>query len=237
MNHPSASPPRRLLGLVLAGLLIASGCSDGNTDAPGNDRESELEANARAASVNVNLTDLPEGYVAVPRAGEEAGDASIPGCVEGIPEDPVAEAASPTFVLQTDADASPIFLASGTTVLSGPEEAQRAFESLRAEPVVRCLSDFLDDAFAGLLPTAASDTSLNLAFDPAFPSDLGSNSLRLTGDAMLAEEDGTPLPVSASLVFVQTGDLLTSLVFGGVRQPFPMETAEALATTVAQRQS
>ena len=235
MNHPSASPPRRLLGLVLAGLLIASGCSDGNTDAPGNDRDSELEANARAASVNVNLTDLPEGYVAVPRSGEEAGDASIPGCVEGIPEDPVAEAASPTFVLQTDA--SLIFLASGTAVLSGPEEAQRAFDSLRAEPVVRCLSDFLDDAFAGLLPTAASDISLNLTFDPAFPSDLGSNSLRLTGDAMLAEEDGTPLPVSASLVFVQTGDMLTSLVFGGVRQPFPMETAETLATTVAQRQS
>ncbi len=235
MNHPSASPPRRLLGLVLAGLLIASGCSDGNTDAPGNDGDSELEANARAASVNVNLTDLPEGYVALPRSGEEAGDASIPGCVEGIPKDPVAEAASPTFVLQTDARL--IFLASGTTVLSGPEEAQRAFDSLRAEPVVSCLSDFLDDAFAGLLPTAASDTSLNLAFDPTFPSDLGSNSLRLTGDAMLAEDDGTPLPVSASLVFVQTGDILTSLVFGGVREPFPMETAETLATTVAQRQS
>jgi hypothetical protein len=219
---------------ALCGLLVAAGCSD-DEPAPAVIESTELEANARAAAVNVGLADLPEGYVAVARSGEDDSGASIPGCVEGIQEATVAEAASPTFGRQTGAGLT--FLASGTSVLSSPEAAERLFASLRAEPVVTCLSTFLDDAFANLLPTATSDDPLDLALDPAFPADLGSNNLRLTGEAMLAREDGTLLPVSASLVFIQTGDILSSLVFGGVREPFPIETAQSLATALAMRQS
>lgn len=235
MNLRSTGPGPRLAALALCGLLSASGCSDsegGGEEAP----DAELEASARAAAVNLQLTDLPEGYVALPAAddGGQRDNAALDACVENLDDVTVAEADSPTFGLQAGG-AGVRFVASETSVLSDSAPAERLLSSVTEEPVLECLSRDLGEVLGSILPGAAAEAELTLAPDPGFP-DLGAGSVHLTGSATFVRGDEAPVSFATSLVFVQTGDILSVVLFGSVAEPFPAETIRSLATTVAERQ-
>lgn len=211
-----------------------TGCSDTEGGDGGGDEEAALAANARAAAVNVQLTDLPEGYVAIPPSNEEQGGSAIlDGCVEDLDEVTVAEADSPTF--QTDAGLR--FVASQTAILSDPEAAERLLSSLQDPTVLECLSEDLGEVLAGILPGTTTETDLTLAPDPDLP-DVGDRSVLLTGRAIFSREGAeVPVPFTASLAFIQTDEVLTVLLFGGITEPFPPDTRRDLTTAIADRQA
>jgi hypothetical protein len=184
----------------------------------------------------VSLSDLPEGFAAVPRSdgddGDDGDDAPLEDCVEGVDDVSIANAGSPIFRLQSDASLR--FVVSETSILSDPDEGQRLIDSIQEEPVLDCLSDRLGDVF---LPEATTETPLVLAPDPGFP-EIGERRLRLAGSATFTNDSAPgPITVTTSLVFVQTEDALSVLVFGGILEPFPADTAQDLAVAVAERQS
>jgi hypothetical protein len=220
--------------MALAALILASGCADGDGTGANDAPASPLEANARAAATNVGLTDLAPGYAAILRSEEDDDGAPTRQCVDTGVETAIAEVVSPTFALQADSRVT--FVESETTVLSDPAQAKLHLSSVREQPVISCLSGRLDEEFAGLLPSATSDTPLALALDPTFLPNLGDDSFALSGEALLILEDGTRASISTALIFVQTGDTVTSLVVGGLYEPFPPETARSLAATIAERQ-
>jgi len=227
-------PRSRFLALVAVSALLTGACSDGGGDG-GGDGESEVAANARAAAVNIGLTDLPEGYGAVPPQ-QDPGDQPSPlqGCVEDL-GGTVTSASSPTFRLQTNESLR--FVASQTAILADPGTAEELLDIVPEAPTLTCLSERLGAGFAQLLPRTTTEAPLTLAADGDFPG-VGETSLRLAGDAVLAREGAeAPISVSSSLVLVRTGDTFTVLVFGGVLEPFPIELQRSLATTVADRQA
>lgn len=236
MNPPSARSGSRLAALALCGLL-AAGCSDSEGAGDGDSGESELAANARAAAVNVQLTDLPEGYAAIPASADEQGgdDPTLDGCVEDLGEVTVAEAESPTFRLASDAGITS-FVASETSVLSDPEPAERLIASVQEPPILDCLSRDLGEVLASILPGATAETTLMLAPDPNFP-DVGEASVQLAGSATFTMSDEAAVSISVSLVFLQTNEVLSVLLFGGIPEPFPPETLRSLVNTIANRQS
>ena len=232
MNLPSSRPGPRFVALALCGLLTVTACSDNQGAGGGDDGESELAANARAAAINVSLADLPEGYAAIPPSEEGDEPAPVEGCIDGINDVSVAAASSPIFRLQTDASLH--IVGSKTSILSDPEPAERLLASVQEQSVLACLSERLSEIF---LPNAAAETPLVLAPDLEFP-DVGEQSLRLTGTGTFATESASePLALATSLVFIQTDDAVSVLVFGGIIEPFPSETAQAVAAAVADRQA
>ncbi|HEV2809104.1 MAG TPA: hypothetical protein VGV93_01735 [Acidimicrobiales bacterium] len=234
MNPLPARPSSRLAALVVCGLLSATACSDDGGDDAANGDQGELAANARAAAVNVQLTDLPEGYLAVPPDDTEGNGAMLDGCVEDLDEVTVAEAESPTFQLQSGDGIN--FVASETSVLSDSEPAARLLDSVADQAVLDCLSQDLGEVLSSILPGATTETSLALAPDPDFP-DVGDERVHVTGTATFTRPDEEPISISASLAFVQTDDVLSVLLFGGIREPFPPETLRSVAAAVAERQS
>jgi hypothetical protein len=218
--------------------LVASGCGGGPADGAGGAQSSELQANARAAAVNVSLSDLPEEFVAIPPVSGEGDAAAIDDCVEGVigaAALTVSDVASPTFGVEGSGRLN--FVASRTTILRGAEAAEDLFASLQAEPVVTCLSERLSEVLGDLLPEATPDAPLTLTPDRRFAA-LGNQSVRLAGATTLMPPGPAPaVPVSSSLVLLRTGEVVTLLLFGGVAEPFPPAIAGSLATAVASRQS
>lgn len=215
-------------------LLSVTACSDDRGSDASNGTEGELAANARAAAVNVQLTDLPEGYVAIPPDDAQDDGAMLDGCVEDLGEVTVADAESPTFELQSGDGIH--FLASETSVLSDPEPAERLLASLTDQTVLDCLSRDLGEVLSSILPGATTETSLALAPDPDFP-DVGDERVHLTGTATFTRPGQEPIPITASLTFLQTDEILSVLLFGGIREPLPPETLGTVASTVAERQA
>ena len=235
MNLLPARPSSRLAALVVCCLLGISACDDDQGAGGGDDDGNELAANARAAAVNVQLTDLPEGYVAIPAPeGEQVDNPALDDCVEDMGEFTVADAESPTYRLQSDAGID--FVASETSVLSEPEPAARVLASVTDQPVLDCLSRDLGEVLASILPGATTETPLTLTPDPDFP-DVGGESVRLEGSATFARPGAGPVTLTASLVFLHTDEVLSVVLFGGIGEPFPPETLRALTSAVADRQS
>lgn len=215
-------------------LLTVTACSDDPGGDASNGNEGELAANARAAAVNVQLTDLPEGYVAVPPDDAQDDGAMLDGCVEDLGEVTVADAESPTFQLQSGDGIH--FVASETSVLSDAEPAERLLDSVTDQAVLDCLSRDLGEVLSSILPGATTETSLALAPDPEFP-DVGDERVHVTGTATFTRPGEEPIPIAASLTFLQTDDVLSVLLFGGIREPVPPETLRSVAGTIAERQS
>ena len=220
---------------MVCGLLGVSGCDDDQEAGGGADDGSELAANARVAAVNVQLTDLPEGYVAIPAPdGEEVDNPALDGCVEDLGDDTVADAESPTFRLQSDAGID--FVASETSVLSEAEPAERVLTSVTDQSVLDCLSRDLGEVLASILPGTTTETGLTLTPDPDFP-DVGDESVHLEGSATFTRPGEEPITLTASLVFLQTDEVLSVLLFGGIGEPFPPDALRSLSSAVADRQS
>lgn len=157
----------------------------------------------------------------------------LDGCVEDLGEVTVADADSPTF--QTDAGLR--FVASQTAILTDPEPAERVLSSLQDPPVLECLSEDLGEVLTGIVPGTTTETDLTLAPDPEV-SDVGERSVLLTGSATFSREGAeAPLPFTVSLAFIQTDEVLSVLLFGGIGEPFPPDTLQALTTAVADRQA
>ena len=219
---------------MVCSVLSVTACSDDREDDASNGDQGELAANARAAAVNVQLTDLPEGYVAVPPDDTQGNGAVLDGCVEDLDEVTVADAESPTFQLQSGDGIH--FVASETSVVSDPEPAERLLDSLTDQAVLDCLSRDLEEVLSSILPGATTETTLTLAPDPDFP-DVGDERVHLTGTATFARPGEEPISISASLAFVQTDGVLSVVLFGGIREPFPPETFRSVAAAIAERQS
>lgn len=238
MSCPALRSPFRLAALALCALVGVAGCSDGNDGDGGDAVQSEVAANARAAIINVDLSDLPEGFVAIPTPEEGEGDeepATVEGCVGKIEDVTVADAASPTFRLSSDASLS--FVTSETSILSDADAGDELLDSVQEQPVLDCLSERLGEVFAALLPGATTASPLALTPDPQFP-ELASRSVRLEGEATFVQEDAPdPITVSTSLVLLQTGDALSVLLFGGLPESFDTETLRSVTTAVADRQA
>lgn len=230
--HRALTRPGVRVAVVVLASLSAANCSGGeNAD----DEDHGRSAEVRAASINLQLTDLPEGYVAIPASDGENQEPlqDCPGIFED--DEVVADASSPGFSLQTDASLR--FVTSRTVVLSGTGPSQRALASIRAPGVLACLSERFGEAFARILPQAAPVTALALVPDPALP-ELGGASVGLGGAATFTSEgDTAPITLTTSIIFIQTEDAVSVLLFGGVLEPFPSDIITALATTVADRQS
>ena len=240
MNFRAVRLPFRVAALVLCALLGVAGCSDadGNEDAGENEVQSEVAANARASAINVGLSDLPEEFVAIPAPQDGEGEeepAAVEGCVGQIEDVTVADAASPTFRLSSDASLS--FLTSETSIISDPDAGDELLDAVQEQPVLDCLSDRLGEVFAELLPGATTAIPLALTPDTDFP-ELAGRTVRLAGEATFIREGAPePITVSTSLVLLQTGDALSVLLFGGLPEPFAAETLRSVATAVADRQA
>lgn len=215
-------------------LLSVTACSDDPGSDAGNGDQGELAANARATAVNVQLTDLPEGYVAIPPDDAEGDNAMLDGCVEDLGEVTVADAESPTFRRQSGGGVH--FVASETSVLSDPEPAERLLDSVTDQAVLDCLSGDLGEVLSSILPGATTEATLTLTPDPALP-DVGDERVHLTGTATFTQPGEGSISISASLTFLQTDEVLSVLLFGGIREPFPPETLRSVAGSVAERQS
>lgn len=232
MQRP-ASRPARLVAVVVAGLL-AAGCN-GSETGNGGEEDEQQAADVRAASINLQLTDLPEGYAAIP-APEDDAEARLADC-PGFFEDGsiVADASSPGFASQTDTSLR--FVTSRTAVLSGPGESEQVLASVREPAVLGCLSERFGEAFARIVPETTPAMALALAPDPSLP-ELGGASVGLVGTATFTSDAAPgPITLTTSIVFIQTGEVLSVLLFGGVLEPFPPEAIRALSTTVADRQT
>lgn len=230
--HRSLARPRTaLVGLALSSLL-AAGCSEAEVPTA-----ASRTPEARAAAVNLQLTDLPEGYEAVPIEddGNDEG-VSIETCVDAADETArLGSATSPTFGLTTNASLR--FIVSRSSVFTTPDQGERLLASIQEPSALECLSERLGDGYTRLLPDLTVETALVLTPGPDL-SDLGEASVALSGRATFRNESAPgPITLATSLVVIQTGDTLSALLFGGLFDAVPPETIQSLAAIVAERQA
>lgn len=210
--------------------MATGGCGegdDGGDAAP----PTTLSPEGRARAVNLQLEDLPPEFAAVPRAGGD--DEGVGGCIAGLEEAVVAEAQTPLFERPTESGLR--FVRSRTALLDDEETASAVPEALRQPATVDCLregfvADLLDAS------TGAQVQGSELGPTEGLPP-LGEESTALAGSVTVTTATSEqPLQLSYSVVLVRTDTVVSVLLFGGLADVFPADTAVDLARVLAERQ-
>jgi len=228
---------------VTLGCLALSACGgDGNGESAGGSEPKlaiEPEAQERAESIVLTLSDFPRGWRAEEAAGEGEADLEVFNDCVGADYSGfilIGEGQSDDFAMGETAVAS-----SSVAVFESEQMATQAFaeraESLEGDQADTCLPELLGEPPGDVEMTSAEIGELSFT-PPAGVDDAGAWQLavQIEGKAGSQDED-LSVTVYGDLVALRNGDTITTVTTTDIASTFDPELRDQLVTAVAGRVS
>ncbi|HUF31636.1 MAG TPA: hypothetical protein VMN58_00330 [Acidimicrobiales bacterium] len=233
--------------LVLSLVLAACGSDDGDDTTTATDETTTTVDGTTtsdgdgvgpgvAAEVNLQLADLPEGWVAGPTA-EDDDDDVLGECLgldlDEIEERQVDEADSPEF---SNPEALKQTVSSGTSIYDDEEVPAEIFDRLRAEETIPCLRAAFEERFTSDEELEGVDVRFEeIVFVDDFPT-FGDESLLLTIAIVLSAES-QEFSAHLDFVFLRTAEVASFVYALNLGEPTDPGLVTDLADAVAARQA
>ena len=223
-----------LAGLTAATVLVATGCSEGeNTGGPYSVVELE--------PLLITLEDFPSGWEERP-IGTDGEDpaaelgACIPDDLASAADDLAESTDGPGVVSNEFApDGSDDLSASHAITPLDPGLAEDVIDLFGTEEYATCYEGVLQDSFGAVAADVegyvVGDVSITIG-----EADIADGSVRYIVD-IPAEVDGEPFDLHVDLWLLRRADVVSSLSFVGVGEPFPADLSGSLVGIAANRLS
>ena len=238
---------RSLLGALavsVALLAAACGASGGSDDAGKEDptttsakatttTEAETDAGqARAESIDLTVSDFPDGFTATP-ASDEEGPSGVDQCTEEASDDDVTGEYATDDFTSGDLDAGDgVQVSVKTKVFTDEAAAEAALEPFSDPDVISCLNDLFKQQFESNGSTVDGSIAIE-DYGDTTADQAGLVGGRLT----VTTPDGQEVPVTVAVVTLRTGDVATALMATGVGPSIDSVDISGVATRLEDLQA
>lgn len=215
--------------LAVSFALLASACSSGGSDGGKTTKAGsggttttavDAEAQARADSVDLALSDFPEGWQAAAPAGDDEAS-PIDACDPALGDRSVQLARHTTDDFSTGSYESGdgVQVAARTAVFEDEDAAKAAVAPFRDTDVIACIDKALKSAYTGSSQVTVTGTLEKQ--DADFDVDEAAS---LSGTYKVAAGDGSSLAINIGVLVLREGDIATNLVIQTVDPDFDVAT-------------
>jgi hypothetical protein len=246
VNRTTHRPLLGALAVSVTLLAAACGASGGSDDAGKQDPTTTTakatttttetapddDAQARAESIDLSVSDFPDGFTATP-ASDEEGPSGIDQCTDEASDDDVTGEYATDDFTAGDLDAGDgVQVSVKTKVFTDEAAAEAALEPFSDPDVVSCL----DDLFKQQFESNGSTVDGSIAIEDY--GDTTADQAGLVGGRLtVTTSDGQEVPLTVAVVTLRTGDVATALMATGVGPSIDSVDISGVATRIEELQA
>lgn len=246
---------RKSLGAVAvcaALLLSACGTSGGDEDAdPTTTTEAEEtttteaeetttteaevddEAQARAESIDLTVSDFPDGWTATPAEPDDDEDSGVEQCTgESSDDDVIGEHATDDFILGDLSADDGVQVSIETKVFTDEAAAEAALEPFADEEVISCVDELFKEQFGTGGTTIEGTMGIEDYGDTA-----ADQAEAASGQYTVTTAEGEEVILVVAVAVLRTGDVATQILVTGVGPTIEEADLEGVATRVEELQA
>lgn len=249
-------PNRRVLGgLLLASSLLLAACGASGADETSSkdettttkadkttttkaettttEAEADADAQARADSVELTVSDFPDGWSASPSTTDD-GPSPLEDCDPVFTDESttLAKHSTDDFTIGSLDSGDGTNLAAETRVFDDEAAAKDALAPFSDEDVIACLDEKLKGVFGG---NSGADVTGSMEEDDL---DVGADqSEGVSATYTINASDGSTATVNVGLLLIRTGDLATMVTITSVGDSLDPTTLQAPISKIAELQA
>jgi hypothetical protein len=164
------------------------------------------DAKARAETVDLTVSDFPDGWSATPSSDDDSGG-SLKDCVPSLADESkvLAKHTTDTFLLGSLDNNDGSQFSAKTGIFDSAADAAAVVTDFKDPTVVSCINTAIKTQFA-----SGGQYTVDGSVAPVSDLDLGTDDIAgIGGDFTLTASDGTSVKASVADVMMSTGDVLT----------------------------